>query len=221
VEVGLAKDRTARWRSMHELGVALAGWLRQQGILEDAVGNSLDSKWINRRSDPARTSRPSLDSIPDNMFSPASGIAVTLRAPVGSVTPAAATPAGSITPAAAPVVPKKPALGRPFVLALIAVVIAVITGLIVVAAGSSDTGTTRSGPSVSPASEPAQAAPPPATPAAEPEPTVRPEPVSPVPAPSAALPSSRPEPRRPATPRKKPVAPASERPPNSDLIAPY
>jgi serine/threonine-protein kinase len=64
VERGLAKDRTARWQTMQELGEALARWLIKQGVFEDAAGGAIETKWILRRSDSGqRQSRPSLGSI--------------------------------------------------------------------------------------------------------------------------------------------------------------
>jgi serine/threonine-protein kinase len=230
IEVGMAKDRATRWRSMHELGVALAGWLRQQGILEDTVGNSLDSKWINRRSDPARASRPSLGSIPDGVFGPASGVAVTMRAPPGSVTPSAGAPAGSITPASIAAVPVRPLFTpRRVVGALLGVAVALTAALIVVLWGSSEAPSTQVGsPGVPAGSDPVSVAPQsppiPTAPTVQPEPaapSIQPEPISPPPAPSAAVPSAKPQPRRPARPQRKPPAPSSARPTNSDLIAPY
>jgi serine/threonine-protein kinase len=66
VEFGMMKDRAERWQSMQELGSALARWLIQQDIFEDAAGGSLEMKWVNRRTDPSyRGSRPSLGSIPE------------------------------------------------------------------------------------------------------------------------------------------------------------
>jgi serine/threonine-protein kinase len=65
VALGMTKDRSLRWQTMQELGTALAHWLIQQGIFEDAAGGSLEAKWVNRRTDPSyRYSRPSLGSIP-------------------------------------------------------------------------------------------------------------------------------------------------------------
>jgi serine/threonine-protein kinase len=55
VATGLAKDRDLRFRSMNELGTALARWLLAQGIYEDACGASIQSKWLDRAS---RTSIP-------------------------------------------------------------------------------------------------------------------------------------------------------------------
>jgi serine/threonine protein kinase len=73
VATGLAKDRDLRFRSMNELGTALARWLLAQGIYEDACGASIQSKWLDRAS---RT------SIPDFSM-PLSGVRPTEpRAPV-------------------------------------------------------------------------------------------------------------------------------------------
>lgn len=46
LERGLAKNRLERWASMHELGEALALWLYEQGVREDACGASLRSTWL-------------------------------------------------------------------------------------------------------------------------------------------------------------------------------
>ena len=48
IKHGLEKDRTARYQSMTELGQTLAAWLVGHGVLEDASGSSLESKWIGR-----------------------------------------------------------------------------------------------------------------------------------------------------------------------------
>jgi serine/threonine-protein kinase len=59
VERGLQKDRAARFRSMGELGRALADWLISHGIYQDACGKSLEAKWGRMPSDPAgRSSSP-------------------------------------------------------------------------------------------------------------------------------------------------------------------
>jgi serine/threonine-protein kinase len=44
---GLEKTREKRWGSMSELGEALAFWLVDRGISEDAAGNSLSAVWLN------------------------------------------------------------------------------------------------------------------------------------------------------------------------------
>ncbi|HEY3494627.1 MAG TPA: protein kinase [Polyangiaceae bacterium] len=80
VEIGMAKERSARWRSMDELGVALAGWLYRQGVFEDAAGGSLEARWLNRRSDVGRQSRGSFPSLSGEMGAP-SGMAVTKAPP--------------------------------------------------------------------------------------------------------------------------------------------
>jgi eukaryotic-like serine/threonine-protein kinase len=225
VEVGMAKDRATRWRSMHELGVALAGWLRQQGILEDAVGNSLDTKWINRRNDPERLSRASLGSVPDGVFGPPSGVAVTMRAPPGSVTPSAGAPAGSMTPSSIPSVSVRPLFtSRRIAGALLALGIALTAALIVVLWGSREAPVTPTGSPAPPPADPVSIMPQSPPPTVQPEPaapSVQPQPVASPAAPSASIPSAKPARRRPGTTRTKPPGPSSARPPNSDLIAPY
>jgi len=44
---GLEKSRDKRWASMTELGEALAFWLADRGVTEDAAGNSLGAVWLN------------------------------------------------------------------------------------------------------------------------------------------------------------------------------
>jgi serine/threonine-protein kinase len=44
---GLEKSRDKRWTSMTELGEALAFWLVERGITEDACGNSLRAVWLH------------------------------------------------------------------------------------------------------------------------------------------------------------------------------
>jgi serine/threonine-protein kinase len=68
VQRGLCKDVTRRYATMAELGKALAGWLINQGITEDASGVSLDSKWI------ARNSTPSAQRAPRASFASLSGV---------------------------------------------------------------------------------------------------------------------------------------------------
>jgi len=50
LERGLRKDRTQRYAKISELGRALAAWLLDQGVTEDACGSALDSKWLGRTS---------------------------------------------------------------------------------------------------------------------------------------------------------------------------
>ena len=43
----LAKNRSQRWQSLRALGEALAFWLMDRGVVEDAYGSSLRSVWLN------------------------------------------------------------------------------------------------------------------------------------------------------------------------------
>jgi serine/threonine-protein kinase len=213
VSVGMAKDRDERWRSIHELGIALAGWLKHRGVVEDVVGASLDSKWLNRRSDPVgRLSRPSLGSIPDGMFAPASGVALTVRAP---------RPTDSATPEPAQVgsssfarLTQSP-LGPLLVLGALALVVILY---IIFRAPTAATEppvpvrtTAAAEPVVSPSGPPIVTPPASTLAAREPE-------AAPVPTPSAR--PARPDSRRPAQPKKS-APEGSVRSPSSDLIAPY
>jgi serine/threonine-protein kinase len=92
---GLQKARDQRFRSMSELGRALASWLIRQDVVEDVCGGSLDAKWILRASDPTalKAARASLSSVPS--LPPESGVrpthdlatAVTVGAKAVTLTP--------------------------------------------------------------------------------------------------------------------------------------
>jgi serine/threonine-protein kinase len=216
VAVGMAKDRNERWRSMQELGIALAGWLKRQGVLEDAAGASLDTKWLNRRSDPAgRLSRPSLGSIPDGAFSPASGVAVTVRAPKAT---------DSATPASLPKAPPYVVFGMPrriaaFAGAFIAALVLLVVYLLLRTPAAREDPEMAAQPPAAP--EPLKA--PLAAPLAVPTPGPEPAPPEDASA-TVTLPKERvtkPNARRPASTPKKPASESPERPPSSDLIAPY
>jgi serine/threonine-protein kinase len=71
---GLAKDREQRFRSMSELGRALASWLIRRGVVEDVCGGSLEAKWIMRSSDATalRMARGTLASLVSQL--PESGV---------------------------------------------------------------------------------------------------------------------------------------------------
>ncbi|HVY26416.1 MAG TPA: protein kinase [Polyangiaceae bacterium] len=60
VSRGLSKDPMARYASVSQMGMALAAWLLDQGITEDACGVSVEKKWLARSTDPdiARKSWP-------------------------------------------------------------------------------------------------------------------------------------------------------------------
>jgi serine/threonine-protein kinase len=47
VAKGLEKTREKRWASMNDFGEALAYWLVERGITEDACGNSLRAVWLH------------------------------------------------------------------------------------------------------------------------------------------------------------------------------
>ncbi len=49
---GLSKDPLERYASLSQMGKALAAWLADQGITEDACGVSLEAKWLSRATDP-------------------------------------------------------------------------------------------------------------------------------------------------------------------------
>lgn len=52
VAVGLRRPPEERWRSMRDFGRALAGWLWEQGIKEDACNASLEATWLASISKP-------------------------------------------------------------------------------------------------------------------------------------------------------------------------
>ena len=58
IERGLAKDTSWRWSSMRELGAALAQWLVNNGVTEDATHSSLRAGWLSPAADDARFSAP-------------------------------------------------------------------------------------------------------------------------------------------------------------------
>src|SRR5258706_7542436 len=78
VERGMSKSREQRWSSMGELGRALAQWLLDQGIREDACGVSLEGKWLDRaEAMPQSGVRGTI----------AAGPAATLPPPANGITP--------------------------------------------------------------------------------------------------------------------------------------
>jgi serine/threonine-protein kinase len=50
---GLSKDPLDRYPSLSQMGKALAAWLADQGVTEDASGVSLEAKWLGRATDPS------------------------------------------------------------------------------------------------------------------------------------------------------------------------
>jgi serine/threonine-protein kinase len=75
VSRGMSKEPALRFESMGHMGAALAQWLIDQGVHEDACGVSLEAKWLNRTTDgqpwPSRVSR---SSNPSSWPEPPSGV---------------------------------------------------------------------------------------------------------------------------------------------------
>jgi serine/threonine-protein kinase len=69
---GLTKDVSERWSSLGLLGKALATWLYEQGIGEDACGASLEARWLARPTDPS-PGRFSSSVPPFNRLEPRTG----------------------------------------------------------------------------------------------------------------------------------------------------
>jgi eukaryotic-like serine/threonine-protein kinase len=205
VEVGLAKDRLARWRSIGELGVALAAWLARHGVFEDAAGHSLDARWLNRQSDAGRQSRASFASLSDP--TPESGLAAT-KPPSHSL-PSAHAPT-SLAPQNIHARRFRTLSWRVLALGIVALCVGMLLLL-------------RAPTAREPAAPHGQAAPA-AAPPADPKPVSVPAPVLEAPAKplEAALPSPPPSARRPRD-RAKKAAPSArpEAGPKLDLMAPY
>jgi serine/threonine-protein kinase len=190
VEIGMTKDRAERWQSMPELGGALARWLIQQDVFEDAAGGSLEMKWVNRRTDPSyRGSRPSLGSIPEIL--PVRSTATSSTQPgIGARRALSEAPA-SVGPV---VTPSMRAAKRRFVLPAVAAAVALAAVLLFWLRGS-------------PADEPAPAladrtvAPPLAAP-------LQPAPTATSPAPSGVAQADRPSPS--ALPSNRERSPAAQ-----------
>jgi serine/threonine protein kinase len=50
VQRGLTRDRNKRWASVWELGRALAGWLRDQGVTVDVTSRAIQEVWLDPHS---------------------------------------------------------------------------------------------------------------------------------------------------------------------------
>jgi eukaryotic-like serine/threonine-protein kinase len=74
VQQGLSKHPADRFATMGLMGKALAAWLCEQGITEDACGVSLEARWLSRSTDPAALARVSRSSSPDSGPEPPSGV---------------------------------------------------------------------------------------------------------------------------------------------------
>ncbi|XXX80040.1 serine/threonine-protein kinase [Sorangium sp. So ce134] len=58
IERGLAKERSARWRTMRDMGVALARWATENGVEEDVTGTSLAVHWLSDAGKRRLSERP-------------------------------------------------------------------------------------------------------------------------------------------------------------------
>jgi eukaryotic-like serine/threonine-protein kinase len=224
VQRGLSKHPADRFATMGLMGKALAGWLCEHGITEDACGVSLEARWLSRSTDPAALSRISRSSSPDSWPEPPSGVrAVSSKfgnAPTLPLAKHARTP-HSLANSSPP-----PSL-RTQRLLLGAAALAILAAL---ALGYVEVVRARS-----PRESAAASAPTPA-PQAMPSPEKL-EPATPTPVPSAhalapkasALPATRPSPANIAVPKPVPREPNAASPPasptpaapKSDLLAPY
>jgi serine/threonine protein kinase len=87
IMTGLAKDREERPASIFELGRALALWLREQGVEDDATGASLETKWLGRSSDTLHLTHPKSASSPLAQHEQATLVSVVHPKPRVSTTP--------------------------------------------------------------------------------------------------------------------------------------
>ncbi|WP_434046585.1 MULTISPECIES: serine/threonine-protein kinase [Sorangium] len=55
---GLAKERSGRWRTMRDMGVALALWATEQGVEEDVTGTSIAVHWLSEGGQRPLSERP-------------------------------------------------------------------------------------------------------------------------------------------------------------------
>ncbi|WP_438000481.1 serine/threonine-protein kinase [Sorangium sp. So ce185] len=58
IERGLAKERAGRWRTMRDMGVALARWATENGVEEDVTGTSLAVHWLSDGGQRRLSERP-------------------------------------------------------------------------------------------------------------------------------------------------------------------
>jgi serine/threonine-protein kinase len=211
VERGMSKDPNDRFASMGQMGRALALWLFEQGVTEDACGVSLEARWLSRTSEPTHPGHISRSSSPGSWPEPPSGVRAIsgkLGAKLGHATTvdvsnSAGTPVALAS--AKPVVSARER--RAYLLAAAALVVA---ALVIAWLGLSRGQVARDRPALPPSAAV------PAVPAndARPEPAVAPAPQALPPAPAATV---RVESAAPQAPAKveargaasKPAAPAA------------
>jgi hypothetical protein len=148
VALGLRKNPDERFISLGAMGKALAAWLMEQGIAEDACGVSLESKWLSRQTDPhGRSSHPSM---PDGWVEHMSGIRTIGRAFGTAPTVAASKAAG--TPVALTRESTKAPERRWLWAGALLVALAGIAGLVSLSRHASDEPAAAALPSAAPAS---------------------------------------------------------------------
>jgi serine/threonine-protein kinase len=223
VSKGMSKEPGARWASMGQMGRALASWLFDQGIVDDACGVSLETRWLSR-TDSAAPGRVTRSSSPDSWPEPPSGVRAIGRNPATSAPTLeldknAGTPI-SLASTSSGVEPRRARL-RMYVIA------AVVGALVIVAlawAGRSNP-TAESRPPLSQSASVASGVQPERTTLAAAAPVATPETTADAaePKPSAAPAMAKAVPAKPvgrAPQRRRPAA-ASGAKPASDLLAPY
>jgi serine/threonine-protein kinase len=234
IALGLRKEPTERFSSLGTMGKALAAWLIDQGVTEDACGVSLESKWLSRSTDPSGLGGSSRPSMPDGWVEHMSGIRTIGRtfgtAPTLAASRAAGTPVSLSPSETKPPIDKRWLWGGSVVLAL-----AGIVGLI--ALGTSSRRAEAGAPSALPlapatAEAPRSASPPlerppavsntasiaaPAAPGARQASIARTENAVAPPKPDSTVGKTKAP--RPGPMNDKPAQDAAE--PTTDLIAPY
>jgi serine/threonine-protein kinase len=96
IDRGLAKSRAVRFESMDEVGSALALWLVESGVMEDAAGHSVHAKWLENRA--AATGAPLFSPTIDSPFEAALGFGLEDTRPGGqAVLSSPLPPAGNVS----------------------------------------------------------------------------------------------------------------------------
>jgi serine/threonine-protein kinase len=229
VNIGLEKDRERRFRSMDDLGSALARWLLNYGIQEDVCGVSLITKWVERNSDVGALGRASRVSLAE-IAAPYSGVRPTEPRSMPAATPEPAGPAGLVDRA------KRLLAERPELRIVVPATLAVLVALVLLFTRGGDP--EERADAVEPPRAPPTAAPPKVV-VAQPEPARQPPRPAAIEPPkvepthvTASVPASPPKAaRRPAAdapqPKGEPPVPSVTAPPAPtdkpplDLIAPY
>jgi serine/threonine protein kinase len=230
VECGLSKNPADRFATMGLMGKALAAWLTEQGVTEDACGVSLDARWLSRSTDPTALGRVSRSSTPDGWPEPPSGVRTVSskfgNAPTVPLAKPAGTPYALVSSSTA-----LPARQRQWLLGGAAV--AVVAALVLVYFGVMRTSGPASARVPASAQHPQVESPLPEQPwkPAAVEATERERALAPRPAAAASaatiaeLKAAPPKITLPKVPPKEPppAEPAADppAPPKSDLLAPY